>query len=378
MKGRIILIIGIPKEIKNNENRVGMTPNGVNVLVKNGHEVFVQEQAGEGSGFLDEQYEAVGAKLLATAKEVYSIAEMIIKVKEPIAPEYDLIKEGQVLYTYLHLAPDIPQTAALLKQKAVGIAYETIELADKSLPLLIPMSEIAGRMATQVGAQFLEKPKGGAGILLGGVPGVAPAEVVVIGGGLVGTNAAKIAMGMGASVTILDISTERLRYLDDIFGNKLKTICSNADSIAQAVKKADLLIGAVLIPGAKAPCLVTEAMVKTMKPGSVIVDVAIDQGGCIETIDKISTHSDPIYLKHGVVHYSVANMPGAVARTSTLALTNATLPYALEIANKGWKRAVQENPALAKGVNVCNGKITYEAVAEATGLAAYTPLENLL
>ncbi|MEI7885608.1 MAG: alanine dehydrogenase [Clostridia bacterium] len=372
------MIIGIPKEIKNNENRVGMTPNGVNVLVKNGHEVFVQEQAGEGSGFLDEQYEAVGAKLLATAKEVYSIAEMIIKVKEPIAPEYDLIKEGQVLYTYLHLAPDIPQTAALLKQKAVGIAYETIELADKSLPLLIPMSEIAGRMATQVGAQFLEKPKGGAGILLGGVPGVAPAEVVVIGGGLVGTNAAKIAMGMGASVTILDISTERLRYLDDIFGNKLKTICSNADSIAQAVKKADLLIGAVLIPGAKAPCLVTEAMVKTMKPGSVIVDVAIDQGGCIETIDKISTHSDPIYLKHGVVHYSVANMPGAVARTSTLALTNATLPYALEIANKGWKRAVQENPALAKGVNVCNGKITYEAVAEATGLAAYTPLENLL
>lgn len=372
------MIIGIPKEIKDNETRVGMTPAGVLAMTQRGHKVFVQDKAGDGCGFDNDEYIMAGAEILSGAKDIYDIAEMIVKVKEPIAPEYDLIKENQILFTYLHLAPDVPQTKALLEKKAIGIAYETIETADGSLPLLMPMSEIAGRMATQVGAQMLEKPHGGRGMLLGGVPGVSPANVVIVGGGLVGMNAAKIAIGMGAKVTILDISNARLRYLDDIFGNKLETVASNPYSLTEKVKEADLLIGAVLIPGAKAPHLVTEEMVKTMKKGAVIVDVAIDQGGCIETIDRITTHSNPTYVKHGVVHYSVANMPGAVSRTSTLALTNVTLPYAIKLADLGWVKAVQGDAGFAKGVNVFEGKITYEAVAKATGIDAYYPLDKIL
>ncbi|WP_129597127.1 alanine dehydrogenase [Anaerophilus nitritogenes] len=371
------MIIGVPKEIKNNENRVAITPAGVESFVKNGHKVIIEHNAGMGIGIDDEAFKSAGAEIIPTAKEVFDQADMIIKVKEPLKEEYEYFREGQILYTYLHLAPEPELTKALLEKKVVGIAYETVQLADKSLPLLTPMSMIAGRMATQVGAQFLEKHEGGKGMLLGGVPGVAPAEVVVIGGGIVGTNAAKMAVGLGANVTILDINPARLLYLDDLFEGRVNTIMSNSYNIAKAVQKADLLIGSVLIPGAKAPTLVTEEMVKTMEPGSVIVDVAIDQGGSIETIDRISTHDNPTYEKHGVLHYAVANMPGAVARTATFALTNSTIPYGLKIANKGYVAALREDPALAKGLNTIDGKITYESVAKVHNLE-YTPIEEIL
>lgn len=370
------MIIGVPKEIKNNENRVGLTPAGVTAFKNNGHDVWIETNAGMGSGFTDGDYQAAGAKIVLTAKEAWS-ADMVIKVKEPLPEEYGFFREGLILYTYLHLAPEPELTKALVDKKVVSIAYETIQLDNGSLPLLTPMSEVAGRMSIQIGAQFLEKSKGGKGVLLGGVPGVAPAEVVIIGGGIVGTNAAKMAIGLGASVTLLDISADRLRQLDDMFQGRLKTLMSNSYNIAQAVKKADLLVGAVLIPGARAPRLVTEEMVKSMEPGSVIVDVAIDQGGSIETIDRITTHSNPTYVKHGVVHYAVANMPGAVARTSTFALTNVTVPYGVQIANKGWMQASLDNKALAKGINVVDGKVTFKAVAEAHGYT-HVPIETIL
>jgi len=371
------VIVGVPKEIKNNENRVAITPAGVQSFVKSGHKVVIERSAGLGSGISDEAYIEAGAQILPDAKAVFEQADMIMKVKEPLASEFPLFREKQILFTYLHLAPEPELTQMLIEKKIVAIAYETVQLDNRGLPLLTPMSEVAGRMAIQVGAQFLEKPKGGKGVLLGGVPGVLPAKVVIVGGGIVGTNAAKMAIGLGADVTIIEMSADRMRYLDDIFGSKVKTLMSNSFNIAEAVKTADLLIGAVLIPGARAPQLVTEEMVKTMQPGSVIVDVAIDQGGSIETIDRVTTHSEPTYEKFGVVHYSVANMPGAVARTSTFALTNATLPYALDIANKGWRRAIEENGALAKGVNVINGKVTFKAVAEAHNLE-YVQLSEAL
>ncbi|WP_066633582.1 alanine dehydrogenase [Desulfolucanica intricata] len=371
------MIIGVPKEVKNNENRVAVTPAGVEAFVKNGHKVVIETNAGVGSGIEDKEYKAAGAEVLAGPKEVFDAADMIIKVKEPIAQEYDLFKEGQLLFTYLHLAPEPELTRVLLKKKVTGIAYETIQPEDGSLPLLTPMSEVAGRMSVQVGAQFLEKPHGGKGVLLGGVPGVLPAKVAIIGGGVVGTNAAKMAVGLGADVTIIDLNPDRLRYLNDVFGARLKTLMSNSFNVKQAVKEADLVIGAVLIPGAKAPKIVTEDMVKEMTPGSVIVDVAIDQGGCVETSDRVTTHANPTYEKYGVVHYSVANMPGAVARTSTFALTNSTLPYALKLANKGYEAAVKEDPALARGVNVIDGKVTYKAVAESLNLE-YTPLNKII
>ncbi|VBB05321.1 alanine dehydrogenase & pyridine nucleotide transhydrogenase signature 2 [Lucifera butyrica] len=371
------MIIGVAKEIKNNENRVGLTPAGAEALYKAGHTVLIEQGAGLGSGFSDESYISVGAHIMSDKKAMFDKAEMIIKVKEPLAPEYELFHAGQILFTYLHLAPEPELTKALLAKKVVGIAYETIVGPHNTLPLLSPMSEVAGRMAVQIGAQFLEKPNGGKGVLLGGVPGVEPAQVVIVGGGIVGTNAAKMAVGMGARVTIIDKSTERLAYLDDIFGGRVVTIMSNSYNIANWVRQADLLIGAVLLPGAKTPKLVTEAMVKTMEPGSVIVDVAIDQGGSVETIDRVTTHSDPTYTKYGVVHYSVANMPGAVARTSTLALTNATLDYALQIAGKGYRQALRDNAGLAQGLNVIEGKLTYKAVAEALNLP-YTPVSEVL
>ncbi|WP_019242985.1 MULTISPECIES: alanine dehydrogenase [Bacillus] len=360
------MIIGVPKEIKNNENRIGMTPAGVTIFKNNGHEVWIESGAGINSGFTDQAYIQSGAKIVQTAKEAWS-ADMVIKVKEPLPSEYTFFREGLILYTYLHLAPEPELTKALIDRKVVAIAYETIQLENGSLPLLTPMSEVAGRMSVQIGAQFLEKAKGGKGVLIGGVPGVAPAEVVIVGGGIVGTNAAKMAIGLGANVTLIDINPDRLRQLDDQFQGRLTTLVSNSVNIAEAVKKADLLVGAVLIPGARAPRLVTEDMVKEMEKGSVIVDVAIDQGGSIETIDRITTHNEPTYEKHGVVHYAVANMPGAVSRTSTIALTNVTIPYGVQIANKGYKRAALENKALAKGFNVVNGEITYEAVAIAHG-----------
>ena len=367
------MLVGVPKEIKANENRVAVTPAGAHALVLAGHKVLVETSAGVGSGFTDEEYAAAGATIAATNTEVFAAADMIVKVKEPLAAEYDLLRQGQVLFTYLHLAPEPALTAALMRNKVVSIAYETVQLADGSLPLLTPMSEVAGRMATQIGAHLLEKYQGGRGVLLGGVPGVPPAEVCIIGGGVVGTNAAKIAVGMGANVAILDINADRLRYLDDIFGGRIHTIMSNSHNVAEYAAKADLLIGGVLVAGARAPRLVRESVVKTMKPGSVIVDVAIDQGGCVETIDRVTTHANPTYVKHGVVHYSVANMPGAVPRTSTLALTNATLPYALALANKGWRQAIADDPALALGMNVLDGACCYQAVADAHGLE-YVPL----
>ena len=369
--------IGCPKEIKAQEGRVGLTPAGVDALVRAGHTVYMECNAGIASGFTDEEYKAVGAQILPDAPAVYGIADMIIKVKEPLAPEYDLLREGQVLFTYLHLAPDPAQTQALLQKKVTAIAYETVQMADGSLPLLAPMSEVAGRLAIQTGAQLLEANCGGRGILLGGVPGVERANVVIVGGGNVGINAAKIASGMGANVTVLDISIKRLAYLDDVFGSRVQTLLSNSYNIARAVKNADLVVGCVLIPGAKAPKLVTEEMVKSMRPGSVLVDVAIDQGGSIETIDRITTHSDPYFVKHGVPHYSVANMPGAVPRTSTLALTGATLPYAVKIANLGAEAACKADPALMKGLNTYQGKLTFQAVAEAQGLE-YTDPATLL
>ncbi|MFC4769361.1 alanine dehydrogenase [Effusibacillus consociatus] len=371
------MIIGVPKEIKNNENRVALTPAGVEVLKSSGHDVYIEQSAGLGSGFPDDEYRQKGAQILDTAAEVWAKADMIMKVKEPLPEEYGYFRKGLILFTYLHLAPEPELTRALLEKEVIAIAYETIQLDDRSLPLLTPMSEVAGRMSVQIGAQFLEKPYGGKGVLLGGVPGVPPAEVVIIGGGVVGTNAAKMALGTGARVTILDVNPDRLRYLDDIFGGRVATVMSNSHNIEEAVRKADLLIGAVLIPGARAPKLVKEYMVKGMSKGSVIVDVAIDQGGSIETIDRVTTHSEPTYEKHGVVHYAVANMPGAVPRTSTLALTNVTLSYALQIANKGYRQAISENRALGRGVNIIYGKVTYEAVATALG-HKYVPLDQAL
>lgn len=368
--------IGVPREIKNNENRVAITPAGVMTLKNAGHDVFVETNAGIGSGFTDDQYIQAGAVIVDTAKEVWE-QEMVMKVKEPLPEEYDFFYEGLILFTYLHLAAEPELTRALLEKKVIGLAYETVQLGNGSLPLLTPMSEVAGRMAAQIGAQFLEKPKGGKGILLAGIPGVKRANVTIIGGGVVGANAAKIAVGLGANVTILDLNPERLRYLDDIFGSSINTMISNPLNIAECVHESDLVIGAVLIPGAKAPRLVTEEMVKAMSEGSVIVDVAIDQGGIFETSDRITTHDNPTYTKHGVLHYSVANMPGGVPRTSTIGLTNVTVPYALQIANKGYRDACLGNTALLKGLNTLDGYVTYQAVAAAHGLE-YRSVENLL
>lgn len=367
------MIIGIPKEIKNNENRVGLTPAGAQEFVKHGHTVYVQATAGVNSGFPDSEYENVGAKILPTIEEVYAIAEMIIKVKEPIAPEYSLIKKDQVVFTYFHFASSEPLTKAMIESGAICIAYETVERDDRSLPLLIPMSEVAGRMSTQEGRYFLEKPRGGKGILLGGVPGVKPARVFVIGAGVVGTAAARTAAGTGADVTICDVSLRRLTYLADVMPKNVKTLMSSEYNIRQELKRADLVIGSVLIPGAKAPKLVTRDMLKDMEPGTVMVDVAIDQGGCFETSHP-TTHEDPVYYVDGILHYCVANIPGAVPYTSTLALTNATLPYALQLADKGWEKACRDNKELKKGLNIIGGKVVYKSVAEAWGLE-YTPLE---
>lgn len=359
--------IGVPREIKNNENRVAMAPAGVVNMTRFGHEVYIEKGVGLGSGFTDEDYQSAGARLVEAAEDAWAM-EMVMKVKEPLPSEYKFFREGLILFTYLHLAPEPELTQALIKHKVVGIAYETVQLPNRSLPLLTPMSEVAGRMAAQVGAQFLEKNYGGKGILLSGVPGVQRGAVTIIGGGVAGTNAAKMAKGLGAKVTVIDLNPDRLRQLDDIFGADVSTLISNHYNIAKAVKESDLVIGAVLIPGAKAPKIVTEEMIKSMKPGSVVVDIAIDQGGIFETTDRITTHDNPTYVKHGVVHYAVANMPGAVPRTSTLALTNVTAPYAVEIANKGYQKACLENAALLKGINTLKGFITYKAVAEAHGL----------
>lgn len=370
------MIIGVPKEIKNNENRVGVTPAGVVELVRNGHTVYVQATAGEGSGFPDDMYAQAGATILPSIEEIYGIAEMIIKVKEPIESEYNLIKEDQLLFTYFHFASHEPLTNAMIERKAVCLSYETVERADRSLPLLVPMSEVAGRMSIQQGAKYLEKPLKGRGILLGGVPGVRPAKVMILGGGIVGTNAAKMAAGMGADVTILDTNLARLRYLDDIMPANVNTFMSNEYNIRELLPTHDLIIGAVLIPGAKAPRLITREMLKEMRPGTVVVDVAVDQGGCIETC-KPTTHENPTFIIDDVVHYCVANMPGAVPYTSTLALTNATLPYALQLANKGWKKACSDSEELKKGLNVVQGKVVYKGVAEAFNLE-YTEVNSVL
>ncbi|NYF25174.1 alanine dehydrogenase [Sporosarcina sp. JAI121] len=370
------MLIGIPKEVKNNENRVAMTPAGVFNLKAAGHEVIIETSAGLGSSFTDQEYIEAGAKIVATAKEAWN-ADMVMKVKEPVASEYGYFREGLILFTYLHLAPEIELTNALLEKKVVGIAYETVQLPNNSLPLLAPMSEVAGRMATQIGAQYLQQTNGGKGILLSGVPGVSRGNVTVIGGGQAGTNAARIAVGMGAKVTVLDLSVDRLRQLDEIFGNDIQTLVSNPFNIAESVKDADLVVGAVLIPGARAPKLVSEEMVKSMKPGSVLVDIAIDQGGIFATSDRVTTHDEPTYEKHGVVHYAVANMPGAVPQTSTTALTNVTVPYALQIANKGYKQACLDNIPLQKGINTMEGHVTFKAVADAQGIE-YVPAETLL
>jgi alanine dehydrogenase len=370
------MIIGVPKEIKANENRVALQPVGAELLIQRGHKVLVEKNAGVGSGFPDELYANAGAQLLSAPAEIFAKAEMIIKVKEPLPQEYPLIKKGQILFTYFHFAAAEELTRAMMKSGAVCIAYETIEKADRSLPLLVPMSEVAGRMATQEGAKYLERTHGGRGLLLGGVPGVAPGEAVILGGGVVGINAAKMAAGLGAHVTILDISLDRLRYLDDVMPANVDTLMSNPENIRQMIAKADLLIGAVLIPGTKAPRLVTREMLKLMKPGSVIVDVAVDQGGCIETC-KPTTHAEPTFFVDGVLHYCVANMPGAVPYTSTIALTNATLPYAVEIADKGYLRAAKENGEILLGINVIDGKITYKGVAEAFNLP-YTNVKQVL
>ena len=370
------MIIGVPKEIKNNEFRVGMTPGGVREFVAHSHTVLVENAAGEGSSFTDEEYAAAGATLVDTAAEIFAKAEMIIKVKEPQAAEIEMLRPGQILYTYLHLAPDYEQTVGLVKSGAVCIAYETVELPNRALPLLAPMSEVAGRMAAQVGATYLQKPFGGRGVLMGGVPGVLPANVVVLGAGVVGINAAYIASGMGAHVSVLDVNLDRLRYIDDLWGNRMRTVYSSKHNIEEAVYAADLVIGAVLLPGAKTPWLITRDMLPSMKRGSVVVDVSVDQGGCIETTHA-TTHLDPTFFVDGVLHYGVANMPGAVPNTSTNALVNATLRYALAIADKGWKKAVADDAALARGVNVLDGKVTYKAVADAHGME-YSPLESLI
>lgn len=357
------MIIGIPKEIKNNENRVGMTPAGVAALVNHGHEVYVQHTAGEGSGFSDEKYQAVGATILPNIEDIYAKAEMIIKVKEPIEAEYPLAREGQIIFTYFHFACDRKLTEAMIASGAVCIAYETVQLPDRSLPLLIPMSEVAGRMATQNGAYYLQKTKGGKGKLMAGVPGVLPARVLVLGGGTVGVAAARIAAGMGADVTIADISLPRLKQLDEIMPANIHTLYSSGHNIKKQLPMVDVVIGSVLVPGDAAPHLITRDMLKMMEPGTVLVDVAIDQGGCFET-SHATTHSDPVYILDGIVHYAVANIPGAVPNTSTTALTNATLRYALKLADKGWMKACEEDPALRLGVNVAHGKVTYEAVAK--------------
>lgn len=368
--------IGLPKEIKDNEYRVGLTPAGVQALTQAGHTVFVQKTAGEGSGFSDDQYVKAGGKLLDTADDVWAEGDMIVKVKEPIEPEYPRMRENQLLFTYLHLAPEFELTKQMMERKVTGIAYETITDAHGRLPLLTPMSEVAGRMAVQVGATYLEKMNGGRGILLGGVPGVPAANVVIIGGGVVGTEAAKMAVGLGARVTIIDKNLDRLRQLDDIFLSKVQTLASSRYAIEEAISHADLVIGAVLVVGAAAPKLVTRDMLHLVPNGAVLVDVAVDQGGCFETTHP-TTHSNPTYYEEGVLHYAVANMPGAVPRTSTFALTNATLPYALDLANKGFERAIADDPGLRAGVNTYAGKLTYEAVAVSQG-REYTPLETLI
>ncbi|MBQ5152054.1 alanine dehydrogenase [Macrococcoides caseolyticum] len=369
------MLIGIPKEIKNNENRIALTPGGVHALVDNGHEVIVEKGAGLGSYFTDEDYIEVGARI-GSVEEAWNV-DMVMKVKEPLEPEFKYFKEGLILFTYLHLAPEPALTKALLDNKVVGIAYETVQLPTGGLPLLSPMSEVAGRMATQIGAQFLQKIHGGKGILLAGVPGVQKGRVTIIGGGQAGTNAAKMAVGLGAEVTILDLSPVRLQQLDDLFGNQVQTLMSTPLNIADSVRESDLVIGAVLIPGAKAPKLVTEEMIKSMSPGSVVIDIAIDQGGIFETSDRITTHDDPTFVKHDVVHYSVANMPGAVPRTSTMALSNATIPYAIQIANKGYKQAALDNEAILKGFNTLDGHVTFQAVAQDQGLE-YFDAKSLL
>ncbi len=366
------MTVGVPKEIKNNENRVAVTPAGVKELVAHGHKVYVQSTAGVGSGFSDDEYAAAGAEMLPDIESVYATADMIIKVKEPIEPEYKLVRKGQLLFTYFHFASDLPLTKAMMQSGATCIAYETVQLPDRSLPLLIPMSEVAGRMSVQEGARFLEKPQGGRGVLLGGVPGVKPARVLVLGGGVVGKNAALMAAGLGADVTITDISLPTLRHLAEVMPKNVKTLFSSTHNIEVELPNTDLVIGSVLVPGAKAPHLLTRPMLSLMKPGAVVVDVAIDQGGCFETSHP-TTHAEPVYTVDNVIHYAVANIPGAVPFTSTLALTNATLPYALKLADNGWKDVCKSDPALALGVNIVDGQITYKAVAEAFNLP-YTPL----
>jgi alanine dehydrogenase len=361
------MIVGIPKEIKNNENRVALTPAGAKELVQRGHTVYVQRTAGEGSSFPDTDYASAGARLLPTIEDVYQSAEMIMKVKEPIAPEYPLVRNGQLLFTYFHFASERALTLAMMQSGAVCLAYETVENQDHSLPLLIPMSEIAGRMSVQEGARFLEKPQGGKGILLGGVPGVKPAKVLVLGGGVVGCNAARMAAGLGADVTITDLSLPRLRYLNEVMPPNVKTLYASAHNVEQELPSTDLVIGAVLIAGAKAPHLIRRDSLKLLRRGSVLVDVAIDQGGCFET-SRPTTHADPVYEVDGIIHYCVANIPGAVPQTSTLALTNATLPYAIKLTGQGWQNACRQDPGLGRGLNIADGKILYPAVAEAFGL----------
>lgn len=370
------MIVGVPKEIKEQENRVALTPAGVDALVRAGHKVIVETNAGMGAGFTDEEYKSIGAEILPEAAKVWEQSDMIMKVKEPLKSEYKYFKKDLIIFTYLHLAAEEELTKALVESGAVAIAYETVQNPDRSLPLLTPMSEVAGRMAVQQGSIYLEKTRGGKGLLIDGVPGVPPAHVVVVGAGIVGTGAIRRAIGLGARVTVLDINVDRLRYLGEVFMGRLETLYSNNYNLTQAVKTADLVVGAVLIPGAKAPKLVTEEMVKLMEPGSVLVDVAIDQGGCMETTYP-TTHADPIFMKHDVVHYAVANIPGAVPRTSTLALTNVTLPYAVRIANKGWKQALIDEEPLRKGANVLDGKIVYKSVADAFDMS-YTPVEEVL
>ncbi len=370
------MIIGLPREIKDSESRVGLVPAGVHALVQDGHKVLVESHAGEGSGMEDEEFQSAGAEIVPSAADVWGRSEMVVKVKEPIGPELEMMREDQILFTYLHLAPAPELTKVLLERRIAGVAYETIRLPNGSLPLLTPMSEVAGRMSIQVGAYYLQKPNGGRGELLGGVPGVPPANVVILGGGTVGTNAAKMAVGLGARVTIIDLDADRLRYLDDIFFGQIETLMSNPLNIEDSVSKADLLIGGVLIVGAEAPKLVTRAMIASMKRGAVVVDVAVDQGGCCETT-RATTHSHPTYVVDDVVHYCVANMPGAVPRTSTFALTNVTLPYARRLAALGFKQAVKRDPALAQGVNVYRGHVTCKPVAQSLGLPTI-PLDSLL
>ena len=369
--------VGVPKEIKNNENRIAITPAGVHSLVLEGHTVYIESGAGEGSGFSNDAYVSAGAVILDTAAEVWNTSDMIMKVKEPLEQEFGYFREGLILFTYLHLAPLLDLTKALQNSGVTAIAYETVQLPDRSLPLLTPMSEVAGRMSIQIGAHFLEEPHGGRGVLLGGVPGVPAARVVIVGAGIVGVNAATMALGMGAQVTMLDVNVTRLAYLDEVFHGRIRTVMSNPYNLHQELTGADLLVGAVLIPGSRAPKIVTAEMVEHMNKGGVIVDVAIDQGGSIETIDRITTHDNPTYEKFGVLHYAVANMPGAVPRTSTFALTNVTMPYAIQLANKGARQAIMDNAALAKGVNVMDGKVTYKAVSDSLGLE-YTDLNQLL